>query len=197
LNVDATPIVYDVNELYTLANTVQPLCNATKIELLDAPCTSLLNNIPIATLTDLANPVTPGWSISASGDKYLVPTLTIQRSAEHLNSAYCLKWHLGTSVETQPLNIEITDCATDVIKTMEAGPALDKYTASPITLFSTNKCYISSVEIIDTTSGTNLALTENTLASGEIQYSTAGHAVDGLITSDFLTVKMTNTVPAT
>ena len=77
---------------------------------------------------------------------------------------------------------------------MVSGPVLDKYATSPITLFTTNKCHIEKVEITDGTTGANLITSETALLSDVTQYSATGHAVDNMITSDYYTVKRTNTV---
>ena len=77
---------------------------------------------------------------------------------------------------------------------MVGDPILDKYATEPITLFTTNKCHIEKVEITDGTTGANLITSENALISDMTQYSATGHAVDNLITSDYYTVKMTNTL---
>ena len=82
-----------------------------------------------------------------------------------------------------PFDWTIVDCASGVTKTMVGDPILDKYAISPTTLFTTNKCPISKVEITDGTTGANL-ITSETALSDVTQYSATGHAVDNLITSD-------------
>jgi len=73
---NGTPMIFDLNEIAVYTYYSEPLCNSTTIELLDALCTSPLS-LPVATLIDLASPNTPGWSITALGEKFLVPTLII------------------------------------------------------------------------------------------------------------------------
>ena len=55
-----------------------------------------------------------------------------------------------------PFDVSIQDCTGTITKYMLPGPILDKYSASQLIIFETDKCHISSVEITDATTGVNL-----------------------------------------